>query len=65
MPLDRNASMSLEGPVPRVRLAVIRTLLHELDRLHDAGDWAAADAVRRQLAEELKILSVGSPAIVV
>jgi hypothetical protein len=65
MPLDRSASMSLTGAVPRVVFAVIRTLLDELDRLHREGDWAAADAVRRQLAEELKILSVVSPAIVV
>jgi hypothetical protein len=65
MPLDRNASMSLEDAAPRVRFAVIRTLLDVLDRLHDEGDWVAADAVRRQLAEELKILSVGSPGIVV
>ena len=65
MPSDRNASMSLTGAFPRVRLAVVRALLDELDRLDCEGASAAAAAVSRQLTEELKILSVELPAIVV
>jgi hypothetical protein len=52
-----NASMRLIGFLPRVRLAVIRTLLDEVNRLHDEGDWQGAEAVRRQLTQELEALS--------
>jgi hypothetical protein len=60
-----NASMRLIGFLPRVRLAVIRALLDEVNRLHDAGDWQGAGAVRRQLTQELEVLSgvsMGHPA---
>jgi hypothetical protein len=65
MPFDRNASMSLTATFQRLRFAVIRTLLDELDRAHRKGDWRAADAVSRQLTEELEILAVVLPAVVV
>ena len=62
-PLHRNASMLLMGPASRAHLAVIRALRDEIDRLHGECDSMAADAVGRQLAEELEVLSASSPAL--
>jgi hypothetical protein len=63
IPLFRSASMWLMGSVPPVRLAVIRALVDEIDRLTDEGDWGTADAVSRQLTEELELLSVAFPVL--
>jgi hypothetical protein len=65
MHLCRNAPISRGLSFARVRLAAVRALLDEIERLQRDGDRQAVDAVMRQLTEEMDVLSFLVPAFLV